>query len=68
LGVQEGTTDFHFSGVIREKLFLGPFVQYVVEIPGGSVTVYGRALRLGEGDPITLGWSATDHWVVDTHG
>jgi ABC-type Fe3+/spermidine/putrescine transport system ATPase subunit len=68
LGIQEGATDFHLNGVIREKLFLGPFVQYVVEIPGGSITAHGRALRLGEGDPIGLGWSASDHWVVDAHG
>jgi ABC-type Fe3+/spermidine/putrescine transport system ATPase subunit len=68
LGVQEGATDFHFSGVIREKLFLGPFVQYVIEIPGDRITAHGRALRLGEGDTVSLGWSRADQWVVALNG
>jgi ABC-type Fe3+/spermidine/putrescine transport system ATPase subunit len=68
LGIPQDATDFHLTGVIREKLFLGPFVQYVIEIPGGSMTAHGRPLRLSEGDRVTLGWSRSDQWVVDVNG
>jgi len=66
LGAAAEAAEHRFRGRIRERLFLGAQVQYRVELEGGDTfTSCLQDGTLKSGEPVTIGWSAADQWVVE---
>lgn len=58
------------QGTVRNAVFLGSRMKYVVEVPGNAITVYtpppGRSDRFALGDKVDVVWNMVDQRVLDT--
>jgi spermidine/putrescine transport system ATP-binding protein len=58
------------AGEVRERAYIGVSVQYIVDTPHGTITVYVQntdrsAGAVQPGDQVTLSWSPDATFVVD---
>jgi iron(III) transport system ATP-binding protein len=64
IGLEPGAGDNHIPGTVRQRMFHGDFVQYIVECPCGSLIVRRPPTNLlDEGAAVTLSFSP-EHCVL----
>jgi len=58
------------QGTVRDAVFLGSRMKYVVEVPGNAITVYtppsGLSDRFAMGNKVNVVWNMVDQRVLDT--
>ena len=70
LSATEMAADVVFRGVLEDVVYLGAFVRYRIELPGGQrliATSADRAMRLklAVGEPVWCGWSLVDQRLIE---
>ena len=57
------------QGTVRDAVFLGSRMKYVVEVPGNTITAYappsGPSDRFAMGDKVNVVWNMVDQRVLD---
>ena len=69
LKIVNGKDGALLNGTVRQTVFLGETIRYVVDVEGGPcVTVHAKGVRnfVPEGKPVGLNWDPEHVWILPT--